>query len=83
MNKYLINAFIYAPLFLSCLGVYMAFHQENKALFPYTRDLTEFEVAMDRRGLLGDAAIGLLTHLLIFLSSETKVQVAAKIFYAC
>jgi hypothetical protein len=61
----------------------MAFHQENKALFPYTRDLTEFEVTMDRRGLLGDAAIGLLTHLMIFLSSETKVQVAAKIFYAC
>ena len=48
---------------------------------PFIR-LTELEEGLERRGLLSDAAVGLLAHLVVWLSSEPPVRVTAKAFYA-
>ena len=48
---------------------------------PFIR-LTELEEGLERRGLLSDAAVGLLAHLVVWLSSKLPVRNTAKIFYA-
>ena len=50
---------------------------------PFIRgQLTELDEGLERRGLLSDAAVGLLAHLVVWLSSEPPVRSAAKAFYA-
>jgi hypothetical protein len=73
---------VYAPFLVSCLWIYMAFQiNDHEEFFPWKRSLTAIEETLERRGLLGDASVGILVHLMIFLSSETKVRVAANFFY--
>ena len=84
MKQALVNLLLYGPVALAIAETYLAFKLYDPAMppgMPFIR-LTEFEEGLERRGLLGDAAVGLLTHLVVWLSSELPVRNTAKIFYA-
>ena len=83
MKQALVNLLLYGPVALAIAETYLAFKLYDPAMppgMPFIR-LTEFEEGLERRGLLGDAAVGLLTHLVVWLSSELPVRTTAKIFY--
>ena len=84
MKQALVNLLLYAPLALPIIETYLAFELYGPGMppgMPFIR-LTELEEGLERRGLLGDAAVGLLAHLVVWLSSELPVRNTAKIFYA-
>ena len=73
---------IYGPVIISLAKIYLAFNLYGPGM-PFIRgQLTELDEGLERRGLLGDAAVGLLAHLVVWLSSEPPVRVTAKAFYA-
>ena len=74
------NLLLYAPVAFAVAETYLAFKLYDPAM-PFIR-LTELEEGLERRGLLSDAAVGLLAHLVVWLSSELPVRNTAKIFYA-
>ena len=80
MKQALTNLLLYAPVGFAVAEIYLAFKLYDPAM-PFIR-LTELEEGLERRGLLSDAAVGLLAHLVVWLSSEPPVRVTAKAFYA-
>ena len=80
MKQALVNLLLYAPVAFAVAETYLAFKLYDPAM-PFIR-LTELEEGLERRGLLSDAAVGLLAHLVVWLSSESPVRAAAKAFYA-
>ena len=81
MKQALTSLVIYGPVIISLAKIYLAFNHGPG--MPFIRgQLTELDEGLERRGLLGDAAVGLLAHLVVWLSSEPPVRVAAKHFYA-
>ena len=80
MKQALVNLLLYAPVAFAVAETYLAFKLYDPAM-PFIR-LTELEEGLERRGLLSDAAVGLLAHLVVWLSSEPPVRVTAKAFYA-
>lgn len=72
---------VYSPLLFGFMGIYMAIHM-NDARFPWNRELTAFEQGLERRGLLGDASVCILTYIVVLVSSETTVRTVTKIFYS-
>ena len=82
MKQALTNLVIYGPVIISLAKIYLAFNLYGPGM-PFIRgQLTELDEGLERRGLLSDAAVGLLAHLVVWLSSEPPVQAAAKAFYA-
>ena len=82
MKQALTSLVIYGPVIISLAKIYLAFNLYGPGM-PFIRgQLTELDEGLERRGLLGDAAVGLLAHLVVWLSSEPPVRVAAKAFYA-
>ena len=82
MKQALTNLVIYGPVIISLAKIYLAFNLYGPGM-PFIRgQLTELDEGLERRGLLGDAAVGLLAHLVVWLSSEPPVRAAAKAFYA-
>ena len=82
MKQALTSLVIYGPVIISLAKIYLAFNLYGPGM-PFIRgQLTELDEGLERRGLLGDAAVGLLAHLVVWLSSEPPVQAAAKAFYA-
>ena len=82
MKQALSNLVIYGPLIISLAKIYLAINLYGPGM-PFIRgQLTELDEGLERRGLLGDAAVGLLAHLVVWLSSEPPVRVTAKAFYA-
>ena len=82
LSQGLSNLVIYGPVIISLAKIYLAFNLYGPGM-PFIRgQLTELDEGLERRGLLGDAAVGLLAHLVVWLSSESPVRVAAKHFYA-
>ena len=79
MNQILIMLLIYAPVAFAIAEVYLAFDVYGPGM-PFVR-LTRLEEGLERRGLLGDAAVGLLAHLVVWRSSEYPVKALAKGFY--
>ena len=83
MKQAVMNLLLYAPVAFAVAETYLAFKLYDPAM-PFIR-LTELEEGLpglERRGLLSDAAVGLLAHLVVWLSSELPVRNTAKIFYA-
>ena len=80
MKQAFVNLLLYAPVVFAVGEIYLAFKLYDPAM-PFIR-LTELEEGLERRGLLSDAAVGLLAHLVVWLSSESPVRAAAKAFYA-
>ena len=80
MKQALVNLLLYAPVAFAVAETYLAFKLYDPSM-PFIR-LTELEEGLERRGLLSDAAVGLLAHLVVWLSSEPPVRVTAKLFYA-
>ena len=67
---------------ISLAKIYLAFNLYGPGM-PFIRgQLTELDEGLERRGLLGDAAVGLLAHLVVWLSSEPPVRWYVKQFYA-
>ena len=56
-------------------------NSDDDPLIPLKRDWETFEWALERRGLFADAAVGLLAHVIIYLSSETQVRFVTKLMY--
>ena len=82
MKQALTSLVIYGPVIISLAKIYLAFNLYGPGM-PFIRgQLTELEEGLERRGLLSDAAVGLLAHLVVWLSSEPPVRAAAKAFYA-
>ena len=82
MKQALTSLVIYGPVIISLAKIYLAFNLYGPGM-PFIRgQLTELDEGLERRGLLGDAAVGLLAHLVVWLSSEPPVRVTAKAFYA-
>ena len=82
MKQALMNLLLYAPVAFAVAEVLLAFNLYGPGM-PFIRgQLTELDEGLERRGLLGDAAVGLLAHLVVLLSSEPYVRAAAKAFYA-
>ena len=82
MKQALTSLVIYGPVIISLAKIYLAINLCGPGM-PFIRgQLTELDEGLERRGLLGDAAVGLLAHLVVWLSSEPPVRVAAKAFYA-
>ena len=82
MKQALSNLVIYAPVAFAIAEIYLAINLYGPGM-PFIRgQLTELDEGLERRGLLGDAAVGLLAHLVVWLSSEPPVRVTAKAFYA-
>ena len=82
MKQALTSLVIYGPVIISLAKIYLAFNLYGPGM-PFIRgQLTELDEGLERRGLLGDAAVGLLAHLVVWLSSEPPVRAAAKHFYA-
>ena len=82
MKQDLTSLVIYGPVIISLAKIYLAFNLYGPGM-PFIRgQLTELDEGLERRGLLGDAAVGLLAHLVVLLSSEPYVRAAAKAFYA-
>ena len=54
----------------------------SNPLIPFRRDLTDFERWGWFRLLVSDAVVGLQAHAIVFLSSEPKIRVAAKLGYS-
>ena len=80
MKQALTNLLLYAPVAFAVAETYLAFKLYDPAM-PFIR-LTELEEGLERRGLLSDAAVGLLAHLVVWLSSERPVRWFVKQFYA-
>ena len=81
MKQALTSLVIYGPVIISLAKIYLAFNLYGPGM-PFIRgQLTELDEGLERRGLLSDAAVGLLAHLVVWLSSEPPVRVTAKIFY--
>ena len=82
MKQALTCLVIYGPVIISLAKTYLAFNLYGPGM-PFIRgQLTELDEGLERRGLLSDAAVGLLAHLVVWLSSEPPVRAAAKAFYA-
>ena len=82
MKQALTRLVIYAPVAFAIAEIYLAFNLYGPGI-PFIRgQLTELDEGLERRGLLGDAAVGLLTHLVVWLSSERPVRWFVKQFYA-
>ena len=82
MKQALTSLVIYGPVIISLAKIYLAFNLYGPGM-PFIRgQLTELDEGLERRGLLSDAAVGLLVHLVVWLSSEPPVRVTAKAFYA-
>ena len=82
MKQALSNLVIYAPVAFAIAEIYLAINLYGPGM-PFIRgQLTELDEGLEWRGLLGDAAVGLLVHLVVWLSSELPVRNTAKIFYA-
>ena len=82
MKQALTSLVIYGPVIISLAKIYLAFNLYGPGM-PFIRgQLTELDEGLERRGLLSDAAVGLLAHLVVWLSSEPPVRSAAKAFYA-
>ena len=82
MKQALSNLVIYAPVAFAIAEIYLAINLYGPGM-PFIRgQLTELDEGLERRGLLGDAAVGLLVHLVVWLSSERPVRWFAKQFYA-
>ena len=82
MKQALTSLVIYGPVIISLAKIYLAFNLYGPGM-PFIRgQLTELDEGLERRGLLSDAAVGLLAHLVVWLSSESPVRAAAKAFYA-
>ena len=82
MKQALTSLVIYGPVIISLAKIYLAFNLYGPGM-PFIRgQLTELEEGLERRGLLSDAAVGLLAHLVVWLISESPVRAAAKAFYA-
>ncbi len=82
MKQALTSLVIYGPVIISLAKIYLAFNLYGPGM-PFIRgQLTELDEGLERRGLLSDAAVGLLAHLVVWLSSEPPVRAAAKAFYA-
>ena len=82
MKLALTNLVIYGPVIISLAKIYLAFNLYGPGM-PFIRgQLTELDEGLERLGLLSDAAVGLLAHLVVWLSSESPVRAAAKAFYA-
>jgi len=82
MKQALTRLVIYAPVAFAIAEIYLAFNLYGPGM-PFIRgQLTELDEGLERRGLLGDAAVGLLTHLVVWLSSERPVRWFVKQFYA-
>ena len=82
MKQALTSLVIYGPVIISLAKIYLAFNLYGPGM-PFIRgQLTELDEGLERRGLLSDAAVGLLAHLVVWLSSEPPVRVTAKAFYA-
>ena len=82
MKQALSNLVIYGPLIISLAKIYLAINLYGPGM-PFIRgQLTELDEGLERRGLLGDAAVGLLAHLVVWLSSEPPVRWYVKQFYA-
>ena len=80
MKQAVMNLLLYAPVAFAVAEIYLAFKLYDPAM-PFIR-LTELDEGLERRGLLSDAAVGLLAHLVVWLSAEPPVRVTAKLFYA-
>ena len=82
MKQALTSLVIYGPVIISLAKIYLAFNLYGPGM-PFIRgQLTELDEGLERRGLLSDAAVGLLAHLVVWLSAEPPVRVTAKLFYA-
>ena len=82
MKQALTSLVIYGPAFISLAKIYLAINLYGPGM-PFIRgQLTELDEGLERRGLLSDAAVGLLAHLVVWLSSESPVRAAAKAFNA-
>ena len=82
MKQALTSLVIYGPVIISLAKIYLAFNLYGPGM-PFIRgQLTELDEGLERRGLLSDGAVGLLAHLVVWLSSEPPVRAAAKAFYA-
>ena len=79
MKQGLVSLLLYAPVAFAVAEIYLAFHLYGPGM-PFVR-LTRLEEGLERRGLLGDAAVGLLAHLVVWRSSEYPVRALAKGFY--
>lgn len=78
---------IWAPGFVSLLGLYAAFTPKkeidpNDPLIPLKRNLSALERGLERRAKFGDAVVGILAHSIVYLSSERMVRCVAKAGYA-
>ena len=82
MKQALTSLVIYGPVIISLAKIYLAFNLYGPGMPFIHGQLTELDEGLERRGLLGDAAVGLLAHLVVWLSSEPPVRAAAKAFYA-
>lgn len=84
MVKASTNIIIYGPVLFSVVSIHMGLFHINSTggFFPWNRPLSPFEELLERRGLLGDAAVGIMTHIVVYLSSETKVRASAKALYS-
>ena len=82
MKQALTNLVIYGPVIISLAKIYLAFNLYGPGMPFIHGQLTELDEGLERRGLLSDAAVGLLAHLVVWLSSESPVRAAAKAFYA-
>ena len=81
MKQALTSLVIYGPVIISLAKIYLAFNLYGPGM-PFIRgQLTELDEGLERRGLLGDAAVGLLAHLVVWRSSEYPVRALAKGFY--
>ena len=82
MKQALTSLVIYGPVIISLAKIYLAFNLYGPGM-PFIRgQLTDLDEGLERRGLLSDAAVGLLAHLVVWLSSEPPIRVTAKLFYA-
>ena len=82
MKQALTSLVIYGPVIISLAKIYLAFNLYGPGMPFIHGQLTELDEGLERRGLLSDAAVGLLAHLVVWLSSESPVRAAAKAFYA-
>ena len=82
MKQALASLVIYGPVIISLAKIYLAFNLYGPGMPFIHGQLTELDEGLERRGLLSDAAVGLLAHLVVWLSAEPPVRVTAKLFYA-
>ena len=82
MKQALTSLVIYGPVIISLAKIYLAFNLYGPGMPFIHGQLTELDEGLERRGLLSDAAVGLLAHLVVWLSAEPPVRVTAKLFYA-